>query len=57
MKKQPKPDVNEAASALGKRSAEVRKKKWGKREFTKRMREWGKMGGRPKKTGTKVKEK
>ena len=49
MKKQSKPDVNEAASALGKRSAEVRQKKWGKREFVKKMREWGKLGGRPKK--------
>jgi hypothetical protein len=44
------PDVNEAASALGKRSAEVRQKNWGKKEFQKRMREWGKLGGRPKKT-------
>ena len=44
-----KPNVNEAASALGQRSAEVRQKKWGKREFAKRMREWGKLGGRPKK--------
>jgi hypothetical protein len=50
MKKQSKPDVNEAASALGKRSAEVRQKKWGKREFAKKMREWGKLGGRPKKS-------
>jgi hypothetical protein len=44
-----KPNVNEAASALGKRSADVRQKKWGKNEFKKRMREWGKLGGRPKK--------
>ena len=29
MKKTSKPDVNEAASALGKRSAEVRQKAWG----------------------------
>ena len=43
-----KPDVNKAASALGKRSAEVRQKNWGKREFLKRMREYGKLGGRPK---------
>ena len=48
MKKESKPDVNEAASALGKRSAEVRQKKWGKKEFVKRMREYGKLGGRPK---------
>jgi len=46
---QSKPDVNEAASTLGKRSAEVRQKKWGKREFLKRMREYGKLGGRPRK--------
>ncbi len=44
-----KADVNKAASALGKRSAEVRQKKWGKKEFKKRMREYGKLGGRPKK--------
>ena len=49
MKKQSKPNVNEAASAMGKRSAEVRQKKWGKKEFLKRMREYGKLGGRPKK--------
>ena len=48
MKKPSKPDVNEAASALGNRSAEVRQKKWGKREFVKKMREWGALGGRPK---------
>jgi hypothetical protein len=48
MKKASKPDVNEAASALGKRSAEVRRKKWGKKEFVERMREYGKLGGRPK---------
>jgi hypothetical protein len=55
MAKESKPDVNEAASALGKRSAEVRQKKWGKREFAKKMREWGKLGGRPKKTNDKQK--
>ena len=48
-------DVNKAASALGKRSAEVRQKKWGKKEFIKRMREWGKLGGRPKKSESKRK--
>src|SRR5262245_620363 len=47
MKDKAKPNVNEAASALGKRSAEVRQQKWGKREFLKRMREYGKLGGRP----------
>jgi hypothetical protein len=56
MKKPAKPNVNEAASALGKRSAEVRQKQWGKREFVKKMRAWGKLGGRPKKTETKGKE-
>ncbi len=45
--------VNEAASLMGKRSAEARAKKWGKREFVKRMREWGKLGGRPKGSGKK----
>ena len=44
-----KPNVNQAASALGKRSAEVRQKKWGKKEFLRRMREYGKLGRRPKK--------
>jgi len=44
-----KPNVNEAASALGKQSAEVRQKKWGKKEFAKKMREWGELGGPPKK--------
>jgi hypothetical protein len=44
-----KQHVNEAASTLGKRSAEVRQEKWGKKEFKKRMQEWGKLGGRPKK--------
>jgi hypothetical protein len=44
-----KRNVNAAASTLGKRSAEVRQKKWGKKEFLKRMHEWGKLGGRPKK--------
>ncbi len=45
--------LNEAASLMGKRSAEARAKKWGKREFVKKMREWGKLGGRPKGSGTK----
>ena len=42
-------DVNKAASLLGKRSAEARKKKWGVKEFKRRMQEWGKLGGRPPK--------
>jgi hypothetical protein len=50
------PNVNKAASTLGKRSADVRQKKWGKKEFVKRMREWGKLGGRPKKSESKRKE-
>jgi hypothetical protein len=41
-------DVQKAASAMGRRSAEARMKKWGKREFVAKMREWGKLGGRPK---------
>ena len=45
--------VNEAASLMGKRSAEARAKKWGKREFVKRMQEWGKLGGRPQGSGKK----
>jgi hypothetical protein len=40
--------INEAASLMGRRSAEARMKQWGKREFVKRMQEWGKLGGRPK---------
>lgn len=43
--------VHSAASALGRRSAEVRIEKWGRREFVRRMREWGKLGGRPKGSG------
>ena len=57
MKKRSKPTVNVAASALGKRSANVRQKKSGKREFLKRMREYGKLGGRPKKTDKEGKGK
>jgi hypothetical protein len=41
-------DVNKAASLMGRKSAEARKKKWGKKGFVRRMREWGKLGGRPK---------
>ena len=49
MKDKTNRSVNQAASLLGKRSAEVRQEKWGKKEFVKRMQEWGKLGGRPKK--------
>ena len=48
-------DLNKAASLLGRKSAEVRKKKWGKQEFVRRMQEWGKLGGRPKGSGGKSK--
>jgi hypothetical protein len=41
-------NVSQAASLLGRRSAQVRIKKWGKEEFERRLREWGKLGGRPK---------
>jgi len=43
--------VNEAASLLGKRSANSRRKKWGDKEFVSKMRAWGKLGGRPKGSG------
>jgi hypothetical protein len=46
-------DLNKAASLMGRRSAEARKKKWGKKEFLRRMQEWGKLGGRPKGTSKK----
>jgi hypothetical protein len=55
MKRIKQADVNEAASLMGKKSAEARQKKWGKRAFVKKMREWGKLGGRPKKSQTKRK--
>jgi hypothetical protein len=42
-------EVNKAASLMGRKSAEARRKKWGKKEFVRRMREWGRLGGRPKK--------
>jgi hypothetical protein len=41
-------DVTQAASVMGRKSAEVRRKKWGKKEFCRRMQRWGKLGGRPK---------
>ena len=49
--------LNKAASLMGRRSAEARRKKWGKREFLRRMREWGKLGGRPKGSGKKQAKK
>ena len=48
MKSKEPTDASSAASLMGNRSAEARKKKWGKQEFNRRMREWGKLGGRPK---------
>jgi len=57
MKDKTNRSVNQAASLLGKRSAEARKQAWGAKEFKKRMQEWGKLGGRPKKTDSKGKEK
>jgi hypothetical protein len=53
MKRKKPEDASSAASLMGRRSAEVRMKKWGKREFKRRMREWGKQGGRPKGSGKK----
>ena len=49
MKSKTNRSVNQAASLLGKRSAEARKKAWGAKEFKERMKEYGKLGGRPKK--------
>jgi hypothetical protein len=46
-------NVSKAASLMGRKSAEARKKKWGKKEFVAKMRAWGKLGGRPKGSGTK----
>ena len=45
--------INKAASLMGRKSAEARKKKWGKKEFERRMQEWGTLGGRPKGSGKK----
>lgn len=55
MKRKSAGNASSAASLMGRRSAEARKKKWGKAEFKRRMREWGKLGGRPK--GSSRKEK
>jgi hypothetical protein len=43
--------IGNAASLMGRRSAEARIKLWGKRGFVAKMREWGKLGGRPKGNG------
>ena len=57
MKERSNRSVNQAASLLGKRSAEVRKKAWGAKEFKKRMQAWGKLGGRPKRANNDRKGK
>lgn len=44
-------NVSQAASLMGKKSAQVRQKRWGKKAFVAKMREWGKLGGRPKGSG------
>jgi hypothetical protein len=49
--------VSNAASLMGRRSAEARIKRWGKREFVAKMREWGKLGGRPRSRGKKQRSK
>jgi hypothetical protein len=49
-------EVGNAASIMGRKSAEARAKQWGKKEFARRMRQWGKLGGRPKGSG-KTKKK
>ena len=54
--KSPTDPRSQAASLLGRRSAEVREEQWGRREFVKRMREWGKLGGRPKGSKNKAKK-
>jgi hypothetical protein len=56
MKDKTNRSVNQAASLLGKRSADARKKAWGEKEFKKKMQAWGKLGGRPKKGSKDRKE-
>jgi len=55
--KRPSRKINEAASLLGKKSAQARKAKWGEKEFVRKMREWGKKGGRPKGSGKKKRKR
>lgn len=45
--------ISQAARLMGRKSAEVRTRKWGEKEFVRRMHEWGRLGGRPKGTGKK----
>ena len=53
MKKKKPDDATRAASLMGRRSVEARKKKWGEKGFARRLKEWGKLGGRPKGSGKK----
>jgi len=53
MKRKKPEDASSAASLLGRRSAEARRKKWGKKEFVRKMQQWGKRGGRPQGSGKK----
>ena len=46
-------NVSKAASLMGRKSAQARRKKWGRKEFVRKMQEWGKLGGRPKGSGKK----
>jgi hypothetical protein len=46
-------DASQAASLMGRLSADARRKKWGKRAFVAKMRAWGALGGRPKGSGKK----
>ena len=46
--------ASKAASLMGQRSVEARKKALGAKEFTRRMREIGKLGGRLKGSGKKT---
>jgi hypothetical protein len=55
MKRKKAEDASSAASLMGRRSVEARKKKWGTKEFLRKMRQWGKLGGRPKGSGKKQK--
>ena len=50
-------NVSEAASVMGRRSAEARRKKWGQKEFMRKMRDSGRLGGRPRGTGKRTKTK
>jgi hypothetical protein len=49
--------ISNAASLMGRRSAEARIQRWGKREFVAKMREWGRLGGRPKGSSKKQQSK